>query len=160
MTRTPPCRSAVARTSASPNPDPPAGLRVRPAPEAAGRRLREMRWDPLARIGHREHDGGRGRLDRDANGAAGRAVAVGVVDEVSKRTLERVPVAANERGPVGVDDHGGVAHRRPARELGDVDRLVRHAARVLPGEGEEVVEEPAQPLGVGMDVGHHLIISL
>ena len=97
MTSTPPWRSAVARTSASPRPDPPAASASGAPPEAAGRRLREMRRDPLARIGHREHDGRRGRLDRDANGAAGRAVAVGVVDEVSKRTLERAPVAANER---------------------------------------------------------------
>ena len=38
----------------------------------------------------------------------------------------------------------------------DVDRLVRHGAGVLAGECEEVVEEPAQPLGVGVDVGERL----
>ena len=134
MSRRPPCRSAVARTSASPSPDPAASVSGprQKRPVAASARCGGI---PAPESVDREHDGGRGRLDRDANGAAGRAVAVGVVDEVSKRTLERVPVAANERGPVGVDDHGGVAHRRPARELARRRQARPARSRRPPGRG-------------------------
>ena len=60
------------------------------------------------------------------------------------------------RGPVGLDDDAGLAVGRLPRRLCDVDRLVRHGAGVLAGESQEIVEEPAQPLGVGVDVGQRL----
>ena len=81
---------------------------------------------------------------------------MGVVDEVPERPLERAAVAADEPRAVGVDDDAGLAVGRLPRQLGDVDRLVRHGAGVLAGESQEIVEEPAQPLRVGVDVGQRL----
>ena len=84
---------------------------------------------------------------------------MGVVDEVSQRALERAPVAADEGVTVGLDGDRGIAGRRVARELRQVDCLVRDAARVLARQREEVVEQAAQALGVGMDVGQRLGIG-
>ena len=81
---------------------------------------------------------------------------MGVLDEVPERPLERAAIAADESRPVGLDDDAGLAVGRLPRHVCDVDRLVRHGAGVLAGESQEIVQEPAQPLRVGVDVGQRL----
>ena len=137
----PPWRSAIARTIASPRPEPspracgPRWKRSKirsgssgPGPSSSTRTKASV---AVAADGHRHAPG---------------AVLVRVADEVVDGALERGALAL---GPGVALDHDVLGEVREPDRLG-----LQRRRRVLAGQRQQVVEQLAEPVRAGLDVGH------
>ena len=158
LARAPPWRSAIARTIASPRPEPSPRAR-RAAPEALERALGLRGREAGALVGDATIRARSPVARRPSTVIAppGGPCLRALRDEVARRA--RSSAGRSPRTGTGVrrrrTSTSGVLGRR-ARELGEVD-AARRGGRggVLAREREQVVEQRAEPRGVGLEVGEH-----
>ena len=142
----PPWRSAMARTIARPSPEPPLGPRQKRSKACSA--CSGVRPGPSSLTVRRARSPSRSTAISTRPWPCVRALR----DEVADGALERRPLAEHDRR---LGDH--LVGARLARELGEVDGLAAdRRGRVLARERQQVVEQHAEPGGVGLDVGQHL----
>ena len=130
-------------------PEPPAGSAPEPLEGVLGLLGRQTR----ALVADGEAGAVAVALDRDRRPGPGRGVRA-LRDEVADGALERRPLAEHV---ARLAPRPPRRRARLARELGQVDGLAAgRRRRVLARERQQVVEQHAEPRGVGLDVGQHL----
>ena len=162
----PPCSSHTQLAMASPMPVPPPASSPEP-------KRSKMRWacsarDAGALVGDHEPPAVR-PVGSGAHGdaAAGRAVPVGVVEQVGEHLRETGGVGRDVQVGGHVDDVDGAApgdaglRHGALDELADVDRgqRERRAAAVDAAEVEQVADERAEALGLGQRGAQHGVVG-